>query len=107
MFNGLTLRGGIVDGKQIRPTDILENLFYCAALKSDKLMKLKLTKMDLRNDALIANIGQMLYYNRNMVLLDVSMGGLLAKQLNDLSAQLAEKGMNIRNLNLSYNILDF
>jgi len=31
----------------------------------------------------------------------------MAKQLNDLTAQVAEKGKNIRNLNLSYNILEF
>jgi len=57
MLNNLKLGGGMVDGKRVRSTGILEKLFYTAALKSDKLMKLKLTKMDLRNDALIANIG--------------------------------------------------
>ena len=42
-----------------------------------------------------------------MILLDVSWAKLLPKELQSLSLVLSRSGANIRNLNLSYNMLDF
>ena len=57
VLNNLSITGGKLDGKTVVDTTILDILFHEAFNITDKLMKLKLTKMNLRNDALIQDIG--------------------------------------------------
>ena len=77
--------GGYMDRERIAFSNILEKLLRITAMNGNRLMKLKLTKMNLRYDGLIQSLCDTLKFNKNMVMLDVSLGSLLPKQLRVLS----------------------
>ena len=85
----------------------MEDILHRAAYGSTKLMKLKVSNMNLRDDRIVKNICETLNYNKNIILLDVSWGKMLPKHLADLAEALAMKAKSLRNLNLSYNSLNF
>ena len=70
-------------------------------------MKLKVSNMNLRNDYLIKNLGALINFNRNLVVLDISKCNMLPKHLSSIALDVADWGFNMRNLNMSYNTLDF
>lgn len=69
-------------------------------------MKLKLSKMNLRSGNLNDIIGVINHAN-SLILLDISWGQLLPKELAAISQALAQHARSLRNLNLSYNRLNF
>ena len=106
-MNNVQFEGGYSEGAFQSSQDLIESILKATAQEGAKLMKLKLTNMNLRFDKTISNLCEVLSNNRNMILLDVSCAQLLSKQLKALSLALAEEGDNMRNLNLSYNSLNF
>ena len=74
---------------------------------SDKLIKLKMSNMFLRDEQLIKNLCYVIQSNKNLIALDISWAQLRSKQLNQIVFTLSRFGKSMRNLNLSYNYLDF
>lgn len=60
-------------------SDVLEEILQETAQASTKLMKLKMSKMNLKPERIINSICDTIVYNINMIVLDVSMGQLVAK----------------------------
>ena len=71
------------------------------------MMKLKLSNIDMRNENIIEPLNDSVSRNSNMIFLDVSKSNLSPNILEKLSLCLSEKSANMRNINLSYNILEF
>jgi uncharacterized protein YjbI with pentapeptide repeats len=70
-------------------------------------MKLKLTNINLVGQKVIGEIVSLISMNKNLVYLNLSWGALRPKELSILSKELAAKGKQLRNLDLSYNMLNF
>ena len=69
-------------------------------------MKLKMSNMNLRNSNFINNLCSIFDKNK-LIYLDISWASLKSKELNTIVWNLKNYGNNMRNLNLSYNDLDF
>jgi len=52
-LNNLHLEGGSVNGRKYNSSDVLEEILYTLAMEGSKLMKLKLTKMNLRSEGTV------------------------------------------------------
>ena len=87
-LNNLHFGGGLYDGKLLACSQILEELLRLAVQNCFKLMKLKLTKMNLRGTTLMENLCETLQYNKNLIFLDVSLSQLRSKELKVLSLSL-------------------
>ena len=69
-------------------SDVIEEILKETAQASTKLMKLKVSKINLKSERIIQSICDALVYNINLIVLDVSMGQLVAKQLKLLTDKL-------------------
>jgi len=107
VLNNVDLVGGWAGEEDYAAQRVLEEILHTTAYVSTKLMKLKVSNMNLRGDRIVRNVCETLNYNKNMILLDVSWGKMLPKHLADLAEALAMKSKSLRNLNLSYNSLNF
>jgi len=107
VLNNLELVRGEIAGKEYSPRGLIESLLYTMSSGSDKLMKLKISKIDLRSDELVYNLSETLGRCPNMIALDLSYARLLPSHLQQLSLALSQKCPTMRNLNLSYNALIF
>jgi len=58
------------------------------AFKESKLMKLKLSKMNLKHDGIIDNLCEIFANNKNLINLNLSNASLNAKELNKLTLAL-------------------
>ena len=63
--------------------------------------------MYLRNDHLVNSLCKIFELNPNLILIDISWGKLSPRDLNILTKSLSKHARSIRNLNLSYNELNF
>ena len=63
--------------------------------------------MNLRNNHLVTLINETLLIAKDLILLDISWCQLCPKELASISLTLAKNGKQMRNLNLSYNRLNF
>jgi len=73
-LNNVHLEGGYLDGKLHTSSDVIEEIVKTIALEGTKLMKLKLTKMNLRHGGIITQISDILKFNLNMISLDLAFG---------------------------------
>ena len=86
--------------------DLLNKVILAINKNCKKLMKLKISNMNLRNENFISNLCTVFCRN-NLIYLDVSWAKLKSKELNSIVYNLKKYGNDMRNLNLSYNDLDF
>ena len=72
-------------------------------------MKLKITNINLniQNHVLVENLFDTMQASKNMIFLDLSWANLNPKDMAELALNLSDHGKSMRNLNLSYNQLDF
>ena len=63
--------------------------------------------MNLRSNLLLTLLSETLLIAKNLILLDISWCQLCPKELASLSMTLTKNGKQMRNLNLSYNRLNF
>ena len=63
--------------------------------------------MNLRNNQLVILVSETLGIAKNLILLDISWCQLFPKELAAISMMLAKNGKQMRNINLSYNKLNF
>ena len=71
-LNNIHLGGGYLDGELVICSNLIEQLLRVTSLNGAKLMKLKLTKINLRQESLIAYLCDTIKYNKNLVFLDIS-----------------------------------
>ena len=71
------------------------------------LIKLKLSKINLRSQSLVTLINKTILVAKNLIMLDISWGGLFPNELARISKALSRNAKSMRNLNLSYNALNF
>ena len=62
-LNNVRMDGGYLDGEHYINSDVVESLLLKCATPANKLMKLKLTKMNLRHDGIINAIIETMSYN--------------------------------------------
>ena len=105
-LNNLRINGGILGDKKYIASDVIEEILRTTADEGTKLMKLKITKMNLGFESIVYQLTKTMQWNKNMISLDVSYGQMHPKHLRQLSQGLVEFCPNFRNLNLSYNILN-
>lgn len=105
-FNNIKIEGGYLDGRRYNSWELIEEILRTVAMEGTKLIRLKLTKMNLRSEGIIQQIIETLTYNDNIIQLDLAFSQLVPKQLNVLAHGISEKGFNLRQLNLSYNALN-
>ena len=86
---------------------MIKSLLTKTAYVGTKLLKLKLSKMDLNNDDIVTLICETISFNKNMISLDLSYGKLTPGHLAKIAKTLADKAKCLRSLNLSNNMLDF
>jgi hypothetical protein len=65
-LNNCHLEGGYLNDEYYLNSDILVEILYTIAMEGTKLMKLKLTNMNLRDDRIIYNICETIIYNKFM-----------------------------------------
>ena len=73
-LNNVHLNGGYLDGVLYGCSDVVEEILRTTAADGNKLMKLKLTKMNLRHEGIIHQICETMIYNKNMISLDLAFG---------------------------------
>jgi len=98
---------GMDNGVKITSDDNLAGILKAAAYRGSNLMKLKLSKMNLRNEYIVSLIKETIFIAQNLISLDLSWSQLCPKELLVISSGLAESAKSMRNLNLSYNQLNF
>lgn len=94
-------------GRSWTSQELLEEVLDIAAASGDKIIKLKVSKINLRGGMAMKLITEVLFTARNMILLDISWAKLMPKELAALTKALAGNCRSMRNLNLSYNRLNF
>ena len=74
-LNNVSLRGGELNGKTYTSSDILEDILHHTAYEAKrKLMKLKLSQINLQSEKMVKDLNDILLYNKFMITLDVSYG---------------------------------
>ena len=73
-LNNLRVNGGIFEDEYYISSDVIEEILRTTAFQGTKLMKLKITKMNLGYEGIINRLVETLFYNKNMITLDVSYG---------------------------------
>jgi len=73
-LNNIKLGGGFFEGKLYGVSDVLEEMFRTIAMEGSKLMKLKITKMNLRDEGVVQQLVETITYNKNIISLDLSYG---------------------------------
>lgn len=86
---------------------VMRTLINEMIYRSQCLMKLTFSKIDLNDDELIWNLGYMLQTKKYLQYIDLSCTCLTPKQLEFMSAELRHLAEQLRELNLSYNRLVF
>ena len=66
-FNNLSSNRGNLDGNIYNFSDVVEEILRKTAYKASKLMKLKLTKMNLRHEGITNLICETMGINENMI----------------------------------------
>jgi len=62
---------------EVKPHDILITILRNTAFCGSKLMKLKLTKMDLNNHEIVKLLIETVNFNKNMISVDLSYSNLI------------------------------
>ena len=116
-LNNLHLECGYIDDEFYDQSGIIESVLRATALNATKLMKLTMSKMDLRHAKIMKYLCDSLLGNKNIIVLNLSRCNLFAKQLNEILGTIVALGITdgfskdkvcfLRNLNLSYNLLNF
>ena len=70
-------------------------------------MKLRLSQINLNSEGIIDGLGKVFENNKNLVHLNLSKAQLTPKHLTKITYGLGQHCANMRNLNLSYNYLNF
>ena len=79
-LNNIRLEGGFLEDREkeqkrlFNTSDVLAEILRTIALKGSKLMKLKVTKMNLRSENVVQQLIETVQYNRNLFSLDLSYG---------------------------------
>lgn len=107
VLNNLELVRGEIAGKEYSPRGLIESLLETLSAGSDKLMKLKISKIDLRSGEVVHHLSETLVRSPNLIALDLSYAGLLPSHLQQISLVLSQQCPTMRSLNLSYNMLCF
>ena len=106
-LNNVQFISGIDNGTKFASLDMLARILRATAYRGRNLMKLKLSKMNLRNDQIVMLISKTIGIASSLISFDISWGQLLPKELAIISDGLARYAKSMRNLNLSYNRLNF
>lgn len=64
--------GGYFNGKLYDRADVIEEILKTTAFTGGKIMKLKLSKINLKHENIIKNIVETFESNRNLILLNLS-----------------------------------
>ena len=72
-----------------------------------RLMKIKLSNINLNNDKLIENLSDMMSNLRILQNFDISWSSITIKQMVTVTESLLNRQRSIRHINFSYNRLDF
>ena len=85
--------------------DLLDHMVNYSA--SPYLMKLALTNVNLNDDRTVGNLVDTLETKKYLQFLDLSWGGMTPRHLARVTDQMAEMFKQLREINLSYNKLNF
>ena len=89
VLNNIDFVNGKVDGQGRSGQDVLSEILYTLANDCSKMMKLKISEINLNNDEIINHICDSLAYNRNLIFVDLSYGNLTPRQLQLVSHALS------------------
>ena len=103
--NAYFVGGKDEDGTYYSSQDLINEIVR--STRGLRMMKLKISNHVLSTKTIFYNIFETLYYSKNLICLDLSWCRMFPKDMYDLSMALVNNSDSIRNLNLSYNILNF
>ena len=109
VLNGIHFVVSRVNGKNYSLHDIMYRILLATTKSYTRMMKLKITNINLNtfNYDLVKILIDTTQVAKNMIFLDLSWTKLYPKDMAELAFYLADHGKSMRNLNLSYNKLEF
>lgn len=88
---------------EMKPCHMIQTILSKLAYRGSKLMKLKLTKINLNDHDTVDHIIETIKYSKNMISINLSDTQLGEEHLVDIMKALAQRAKALRDLNLSHN----